>query len=506
MQRRAAVLAGCLLAGWTLVTVRLAVVTCLPDGWRGSGAWPGLRARAALEHLHGMTTDDGRGRVLYRSGQPWSGRWRPVLAWGRRLGVHSERTEGSTDPVLGQVGLPDVWPQPLLAVAEQGRSGLERSFDAVLRSRQPGVTGTLAPAPAHASVPPLYTLLPKPGADVRTTVDPAWQALASRLLRAYGVRQGAVVVLATASNEVLAMASCDAANPERNNAVRTFTPGSVFKLVTAGAAWDAGRAAADDTLVCRGVADLPGVRMRCWTVHGRETLLEALAQSCDAAFARVGWTLGRQGLETASARWRLTETGLQQVDGRVVLAEAETGKVFATPGADAGLFANTAIGQQDVRLSPLQVAGLVAALADGGVVRDAQLVRDAELHGRVLRDYRNLRPQRAVSAATAAHLLAGMRLAVVSPYGTAHKLADAAVPTAVKTGTAELANGHVNAWVTGVAPYPHAQVAFCVLVADAPSAQAHRAAMGMVRDLLAQFWQWQPAVAERGVWSRAQDE
>ncbi|MCL6636300.1 MAG: hypothetical protein K6T26_00005 [Alicyclobacillus sp.] len=495
MQRRAAVLAGCWMAGLALLTVRLAVVTCMPDGWRGSGSWPGLRTRAALEHLHGVTTDDGRGRVLYRSGQPWSGRWRPVLVWGRRLGVHSERTEGRADPVLGRVGLPDVWPQPQLAVAEQGRSGLERTFDAVLRSRQPGVTGTLTPAPVAVSVPPLYTLPPQPGADVRTTVDPAWQALANRVLRAYGVREGAVVVIATASNEVLAMASCDEAVPERNNAVRTFTPGSVFKLVTAGAAWDAGRAAADDTLVCRGMAEVPGVRMRCWTVHGRETLLEALAQSCDAAFARVGWMLGRQGLETAAERWRLTETGLQKVDGREVLAEAEAGKVFATPGADAGLLANTAIGQQDVRMSPLQVAGLVSALTAGGVVRDAQLVRDAELHGRVLRDYRNLRPQRAVSAATAAHLLAGMRLAVVSPHGTAHRLANVAVPVAVKTGTAELADGHVNAWVAGVAPYPQAQVAFCVLVADAPSAQAHRAALGMVHDLLTQYRQWFPAAA-----------
>ncbi|MCF8563300.1 hypothetical protein LLE49_00890 [Alicyclobacillus tolerans] len=483
------------IAAFAVLLGRLFVVTALPGEVPAKmAAWAAkTRTGGELEHFHLVQTDDGRGRVLFRNGQPWSGTfqvagkdWPSASHGGQVLRVHREDGQsGSSDPLLGRVGRPDVWPDPGRAVAEQGRYGLEARFDQVLQGRRPAYVGWLTDIHGQpVDDTRRYHLDAVSGANIRTTLDPAWQRLTKQVLQTTGVKHGAVVVLSVAHNDILAMANRDVQNPYAITAVSAQVPGSVFKVVTAAAALDSYRVRPHDVYYCPGEVDLPGVNMHCWRVHGRETFQQAFAQSCDVAFAEVGHQVGRQGLSRMAQDMGLLTTGLQVVDGTAVLQEAQPGRVFLRPGWDDGLLANTAIGQEDVRISPLQGANLASAVARGGVVAEANLVMDAERQGQVVRSYERGRVHRAMSSFAAAEIGSMMHQAVVSSSGTAHALSGLRVDAAVKTGTAEIGNGKVNGWMIGFAPYRHPQIAFCVFVGDEPSATAHQQATEVTRSIL----------------------
>lgn len=458
----------------------------------------GLRASAELEHMKVLRTDDARGRILFRNGQPWSGHAVPVTIGqergaARRVTVHDERqgVHAERDVVLGDIGLPDRWPGTR-AVAEQGRSGLEAALDGTLTGQRPGYVGTVKDV--HGQLyPAVYQLPAIAGADVRTTIDPAWQAIAKRALSNAHVREGAIVVLNIEDSDVLALASVDRSQPDRDVAVTAQTPGSVFKLITMAAALESYRFRTDSLFECFGRVDHPGVRMKCWTTHGRETLEQALAQSCDVAFAEVGMKVGRRAIDRIAERLHVPDQDVQTDRGRPLLPGAEAGAIFVRRGTDAGLLANTAIGQEDVRLSPLAAANLAATIARGGRHLEPRIVIEAERSGVVTRVYATPHADRSVSRATAASLQSAMRLAVTLPTGTAHWLAASRAQPAVKTGTAEVGGRQVNAWVTGYAPFDHPNIAFCVFVGRAESVSAHTEARELVQDVTEAYTQFFPA-------------
>jgi cell division protein FtsI/penicillin-binding protein 2 len=472
------------------------------DGAAGAGygrlAEASGRTRSLLdaEHFQLLLTDDGRGRILYRNGQPWSGRSQPrsaVAPSGERVWVrvHRERALTVPNPVVGRIGLPERWPDPERAVPEQGRSGLEWTFDPWLRTGRPGYWGRLEDARGQTGSPTWYVRPASPGMDVRTTIDPGWQTAAERALARSGAAQSALVVVNVASGELLALASVDRVDPWRNRAVIPETPGSVFKLVTAAAALESYRFQPESRFVCEGFVPLPSVAMHCWRRHGHETLRQALAASCDVAFALIGDAVGRLGLTIMAHRLHLGETGLQCIGGHPVLPEALAGRVFLGTGADPGRLANTAIGQQDVRISPLQAANLAATVARGGIYRDVRLVLDVESRSWGRRELTVGRGQRAFSPGVAYALAEAMRDAVRQPWGTAHSLAHMPVKLAVKTGTAELSRqGRVNAWTVGFLPARRPVLAFCAFVGNEPSGPAHRQVMQLTRDLAETYRQF----------------
>ncbi|WP_067923049.1 penicillin-binding transpeptidase domain-containing protein [Alicyclobacillus shizuokensis] len=475
---------------------RLFVVAVRPEtASPGIGDEREARWRMDSEHFHPLLVDDGRGQIRFRSGQPWSGakRWIQFTSPnGARLSwrVHTEAHSGLVDPVVGRIGLPDHWPDAGRLVLEQGRSGLEYTFDRWLASGRPGFVGWLEDARGRTRGG-WYTRPGTPGIDVRTTVDAAWQGEAEAILAESGATQAALVVLDVDSGDVLAMASRDVHDPWRNHAVQPETPGSVFKLVTMAAALESYRFQPDARFFCAGVVPLVGVRMHCWRAHGRETLAQALAGSCDVAFALVGAAVGPVGLQVMAERLGLYETGLQTHSGLRVLAEAAPGRVFVAPRRDVGLLANTAIGQQDVRMSPLQAANLAATIARGGVYRDARLVIDLESPGAGRRELTSGPGRRALSPGVAHAIGQAMRAAVREPQGTAHALVSAPVPVAVKTGTAELPRaGRVHAWLVGYFPASRPRIAFSVAVFNASEAPAHHQVFTAVRRLTSWYRQF----------------
>ncbi|QSO52616.1 hypothetical protein JZ785_01320 [Alicyclobacillus curvatus] len=595
-----------ILAIWTIfivatavLTGRLFLVTLYPDKSTVRIRWQDkVRVKAAMEHMDGKITDDGRGRILFRNGQALSGQVRHASLSTANGSIpyliHTERTVTDQFPlrqsslaVAGEVGLPDVWPTPDRVVAEQGRSGLELTFDALLRGRRPGYIGVLRLASdkaksagqgneasrkpsgsaksagqgneasrkpsgsaksagqgneasrkpsgsaksagqgnGEASSKPsgsaksagqgdrhasggssssggagtsetidgstVFQVKPQPGPDLRTTLDVAWQDTMDSALQKESVRLGAVTILDVRSNEILAMANSSVRGGWDLPAVKPAIPGSIMKLVTAAAAFESYRFSPSTRFYCNGVSHLAGVQMRCWTVHGSETFTQAIARSCDIALAVIGSEVHRAGLEAMWQRLHLNQPDLQSVDGHPILREAQEGVLFRRSGGDNGLLANTAIGQEDVRMTPLQAANLASTIANGGIYRDVNLVLDAEMKHNPVRHFARGSESRAFSTFTAQKLTEAMSLAVTDPQGTAHDLAAFNLPIAAKTGTAELADGRVNGWMIGFLPADKPEIAFSVYVGDLPGWEAHVSVHRIADAVIMAYRQFRP--------------
>jgi cell division protein FtsI/penicillin-binding protein 2 len=313
-------------------------------------------------------------------------------------------------------------------------------------------------------------------------VDAAWQQKTDEILHASRVRQGAVVIIDVKNNRLLAMSS---SSPDgTNRAVIPDRPGSVMKVVTAAAAVEAHTAGISSVYYCTGQLMTPSVRMRCWRIHGQEALVGALASSCDIAFAEIGIETGRFALEKMARQCGIYGTGLQTFEGHSILPEAMPGRLFQGQGVDKGLIANTAIGQQDAVISPLQGALLANAVANQGSYAEATLASAFLTSSHRAIAIPTDRGHRAFSRYAASVIAQAMWNAAHQSTGTAYGLRRFNV--AVKTGTAELPNRRVNAWTIGFFPAKSPKYAFATVSENESSLLAHRQTFHM-DELLLQF-------------------
>lgn len=414
-----------------------------------------------------------------------------------------------------------------------GGSGLERSLDDLLR----GIGRTSAMYFTDGRNMPLQGLgmrLVRPDngyypLSVVTTLDLDLQ----RKLEAYAdeakLKQGAIVVLDARNADIVAIVSRPRMNPRRlesdesavNHALKAVPPGSVFKLVTEAAALEAGVTSEKETFSCDGEYGKYG--LSCWKKggHGTLTLREGLAQSCNIVFATLGERLTAEQLErTALALgvgrqvgWS-TEKPYKLLRRKLrLLPEEEAGSVFYTPEeagkaghdqgnaaqpfpeADGGARAQSAIGQRDVRMTPLQAANLIVTLLHGGKVTEPRIVseiryangvRMAKLKSRKA-PYSDVYGQ--ISPATARKLMRGMEAVV--DHGTGSSIREGRWTVAGKSGTAETALGSVrfnHQWFAGYGPVRKPRYAVAVLSEYRPPDSRNQATAIFrgVMDLLAE--------------------
>jgi peptidoglycan glycosyltransferase len=326
------------------------------------------------------------------------------------------------------------------------------------------------------------------GAVVETTLVPAVQEAAAAAL---GRQRGAVVALDPGTGEVLAMVSSpdfdpntlashdrkeataarealleDPARPLENRAVagRLYPPGSVFKLVTAAAALESGRF--DEKSVLPGPAqlDLPQTNVSLPNSGGRAcgandqvSLTDALRISCNTAFGALGLQLGDDTIRKQAQSFGFG----QELRVPLRVTPSTVPQDMNEPQT-----AQAAIGQFDVRVTPLQMAMVSAGIANGGVVMRPTLVR--AVRSQDLETIEEARPtelSQAVSADTAAALTRMMTTVVDDGTGRAARISGVAV--AGKTGTAQHAEGRApHAWFTAFAPVQDPRVAVAVVVED----------------------------------------
>jgi cell division protein FtsI/penicillin-binding protein 2 len=383
--------------------------------------------------------------------------------------------------------------------SEIGASGLEKTFEPWLRSLGPTTISYFTDA-GKRPLPGLGTRVVSAETayyplTVHTTLDAGLQRSIEQRMDKLGVRSGAVVVLDAASADVLAMASRPAYDPTdvdlqaggwSNKALAQTVPGSIFKTVVAAAALEAGVVRANETFDCEG--ELGKYGFRCWYApgHGRITLEQAFAESCNITFAKVMMRLNAAQVEDAARKLGLlAPVGWQgKLEGKPwAQFDAEAGgQLFApgTPQSDEGALIQTAIGQRDVRVTPLQAANLVVSLLHGGEVMSPRVVTDITLKdGKRLQSFPPhtlVNKGDGISPATARKLLAWMREVVETGTGTS--LLQAKWPLAGKSGTAQLTTGPKptdNEWFIGYAPADKPKYAIAVLAAGVPSGAANEA-------------------------------
>ncbi len=339
------------------------------------------------------------------------------------------------------------------------------------------------------------------GASLELTINAKAQAAAEKAL---GDQRGAVVALDPSTGEVLALVSHPSYDPsvlsshdtdavvkawkdlnadpnrpmvDRAIAGNLYPPGSTFKIVTAAAALESGKFTEESQIPGPAVLKLPQTtvslpnddRQPCGP-DNKVTLKRALEISCNTAFGWLGMELGAGDFRAQAAKFGIGD--------RLAIPMTVTPSSVPSELNEPQL-AQSAIGQYDVRVTPLQVAMISAAVANRGVVMKPHLVRKVTSSDlEVLDETPTQQLSQAISQDTASALTRMMQGVVEDGTGTAAQISG--VDVAGKTGTAQHAVGKApHAWFTGFAPAVDAKVAVAVVVEDGGNA-GNEAAGGRV--------------------------
>jgi peptidoglycan glycosyltransferase len=245
-----------------------------------------------------------------------------------------------------------------------------------------------------------------------------------------------------------------------------YPPGSTFKVVTAAAALDSGQFTPESQLDGRSPIDISGVPLSNFSGEqfGRIDLTTALTHSVNTVWAQVGEKLGKEKLYEYMSRFGFnTRPSLdypeQQLSRSGVFGDKGRRLLGTDDGVDIG---RVAMGQERLKVTPLQMAMVASAVADDGVLMRPRLGqalidpdgREKEIKPRELR--------RVMKEETASRLQQMMGNVVREGTGTAAALQG--IEVGGKTGTAEV-GGNVNqAWFIGFAPLDNPRIAVAVTV------------------------------------------
>lgn len=324
------------------------------------------------------------------------------------------------------------------------------------------------------------------GGDVVLTLDAETQVAAMAGLE--GVT-GAVVALDPRTGAVLALASTptydpnllsshdgdvvrayaeelEAAEPDPrlNRAIRdNYPPGSVFKVIVSAAALSTGEYTPDTVIPAPDLLTLPGTSTtlenfggsRC-SSSGQQALIDALTISCNTAFALLGIELGEEPVREMAEAFGMDGEGIE-----IPMQTAGSSVGDIENDAQLGI---SSIGQQDVRMTPLQAAMVAAAIANDGTLMEPHLV--SQLRAPDLTVIEQTDPDELSEPVTpeVADQLTEMMVSVVA-NGSGRAARISGIDVAGKTGTAENAGPDHN-WFIGFAPADDPQIAVAVFVAN----------------------------------------
>jgi penicillin-binding protein 2 len=384
-----------------------------------------------------------------------------------------------------------------------GKFGVEKAYENFLRGKRGGRQVEVNATGQTVRI--IKTVAAEPGQDIYLTIDRALQKKAEELLE--GVA-GAVVAMEPASGRVLAMASSPSFDqndfvggisrdkwaalvsnpfkPMTNRAIQgEYPPGSTYKIITALAGLEEGVIDEKTILECPGFYRLGNRTYRCWKRwgHGKVDIYKALAESCDVFFYQVGQRLGVDRLA-----WYAKAAGLGAPTG--INLDHEARGLIPTAGWkmqrtgipwQPGETLSVAIGQGFNLVTPLQMACLISAVANGGT-RYSPLILEAvkSVDGRSL----FVAEPRVIGKLPVSqdHLnmvKKGLWEAVNGEHGTAQRVRLDDIPISGKTGTSQVfsrkgdeqeseenipAHLKAHAWFVAYAPSDFPRIAVAVVV------------------------------------------
>lgn len=380
-----------------------------------------------------------------------------------------------------------------------GIAGLEAWGESILAGKNGGRLSIISADGTH--IKSLVDRRPERGRAIYTTIDRELQHSAEQAL---GERRGAIVALDVHTGAILALTSGphfdnnifirltdtwprqvvlnDPNLPLLNRAIQGVYPsGSVFKVVTIAAGLEAGGLTAQSSFFCPGYWDGLGEMNRkvCWleTGHGAITLKDGLSASCNVTFYEVGKILNGVAPDTLSIYGRAfgfgAKTGLQEfADAPGLIPDPEWKQATYREGWGTGDTVNLAIGQGYLQVTPLQVARMMAAVANGGTLYRPYVV------DRVVDSAGNVEPiaqpqatgRLPISQANLTIIQEALYAVTTASFGTAtRRFQGLNIPVAGKTGTAEQSdeNALPHSWFVGYFPADNPQIAMAVLVENA---------------------------------------
>lgn len=382
------------------------------------------------------------------------------------------------------------------SISVTGLAGVEKTMESLLEKR-PTAEGKSTPALA-------------------LTLDARMQQICRQALIDAGVGRGAAVVLDVSNGDILSMVSLPDFDPNQmvpfpvrenlenlisdrtaplvNRALMAYPPGSTFKpLVALSAPRNGGE---PQIYHCSGAVDYAGRSFKCWIAsqggeHGRLDLPEALAQSCNCYFYQLGNAAGIDAIAGMAGKFGLGDPSYFRLDQRIydfVPDRVWWKKQNLGPWTESKT-ANVSIGQGEVLATPLQLAGLAAAIANGGKIWNPRIVSRSFTESEWSNAPLELRHDLLTEGMPEENLAAvreGMDRTVNSPTGGTGKPARSGlVHIAGKTGTAQkwrmepgppkpaggkpaeqlkIVDNHT--WFIGFAPLEKPRYAISILVAN----------------------------------------
>ena len=282
-----------------------------------------------------------------------------------------------------------------------------------------------------------------------TTLDRRVQYICEKSLKQTD-KDGAALVMDGETGEILAWASSPSFNPNDVASYLnddsdclvdkvcqgTYAPGSVFKIVTAAAALESGKATVETKFACEGEATVEGITVSCSTGgeegHGTINMKTAMAQSCNCYFVQLGEKIGCEAILNMAVKMGFGKQCFDNFPG-----EAE-GNVPESEEVGTWDTTNLSIGQGKLLVTPLQTAVVTSIIANGGIMTKPCLVLSDE----------NRQKERIISNDTA--IAIDEMLSEVMQTGTGSSNWDLEVRG--KTGTAEAVSSGKNVnncWFTG---------------------------------------------------------
>jgi cell division protein FtsI/penicillin-binding protein 2 len=427
--------------------------------WDPSLVFPGLKPGEKLENRIDLAP---RAPILARDGTP--------LAEGPAEAREHPLGSAAID-VTGEVGtaaeedVATLARQGFPAGTPVGVSGLEQAFNRRLAGRPGG--SLLAVGEDGGSARILAQAEPRPGAPVKTTIDPALQKEA---VSALAGRAGGVAVLDARSGDVRALAGQAFSAPQ--------APGSTFKTITTTAALEKGVVSLDDEFEIVGGVNVGGRFIS--NANGElcgGTFREAFAESCNADFAPLGPKIGNDDLVATAERFGFNSPPTLYAPEIVAAVDPPESTIPTEIGDELDLGVS-AIGQGEVLATPLQMATVAQTIGNDGVRKPTSVVANSKLRP----DDDSVRVMSPKVAAELTELMVGV---VTEGTGFAAAIPEAQV--AGKTGTAELgprpsSEGEEepeqikDAWFTAFAPAENAKLAVGVLLIEAEAAGGEVAA------------------------------
>ncbi len=305
--------------------------------------------------------------------------------------------------------------------------------------------------------------------DITLTVDANASAAAYDALSAYG-KQGACVVYDYKTGEVISSVSTYSYDPEAPPEINesneheyegvyldhvlssSYTPGSIFKLVTAAAAIENIPDLFERTWYCEGHEDIGGAEVRCvdGEAHGTLDFYGALEHSCNIVFAELAVELGPEKMTAAAEKMGINLSyeidDVSTAKGHYDVSKATTNEL-----------AWSGVGQYNDEVNPMQMAILCGAIANGGNSVNPTYIKSGTGDLLKMIGLNDTKSRELLKSSTASTLSQSM------PSYTFGSLSVRA-----KTGTAEVGDEKSpNAWMVGFSTDEDCPLAFACVVEDA---------------------------------------